>query len=88
MSCLVKSQEAEVAVLADLTVFLSVDEERRIVAGAKLFRSLVLHGQAYGLPAKPIADVIGVSIDKGDCHSTVDDVFQVLLEICEDEVAC
>lgn len=55
---LVQPHEAEVAVLANLTKLLSIDDERCIVACSELGRRVVLHCQGYRLSTEPVADIV------------------------------
>lgn len=52
---LVQPQEAEVPILPDLPLFLSVYQERGVVADAELGRGLVLERQTDSLSSEPVA---------------------------------
>jgi hypothetical protein len=87
MSRFIHPSEREVAILASLSIFHSVNEERRIAGGLELFAVLVLGCEGDGLAAEPVADVVGVAVDKGNAHRPGQDVFQVFEEVGPDKVS-
>lgn len=84
---LVDAQEAEVAVLAHLSVVGAVDEEWCVARGSELVRVGVVDGQGDGFAAEPVADVICVAVDERNAHRVVEDHFEVGDEVWVGEVA-
>lgn len=79
MARLVDAQEGEVAVLAHLAVLLAANHEGYIAGSCEFGLMLVLESQGDGLPAKPVAYVIGIAVKKCD----TDAVGQNQLEVCQ-----
>lgn len=87
MAGLVNSEEAEVAVLAHLAVFLALDNERNVACLGKLGLVGKVELLGDGFTAKPIADVIGVAIEETNADTVVDDNLEVVDKDWVSEVA-
>lgn len=79
--------EHTVAVLPDLAELLSIDYEFLVTSGSELFCVSVVDVERNGFSSKPVADVVGVSVEQVHANSLVEQVLKVLTEVGEDEVA-
>ncbi len=85
---LVHAQKGELAVLADFAVFGAVDDKGGVAGGVEFLGVGVFEGERDGLAAEPIADVICVSVDKGDANTVAKDLLEVGFVDRVDKVAC
>ena len=87
MPRLINSQETKVPILPHFTVFFSVDDERCVISSAEFCAVGVVDGEGDGLPAEPVANVVGIAVVEGDTDGVVEDHFEVGKEIRIREVA-
>lgn len=87
MSRFVDPHEREIAVLADLAIFGSVDSEGRVARGAELCGVGVVESKGNGLTAEPIADVICVSVVHTHAQTGGEQHLDVFKEIRVNEIA-
>ena len=88
MACFVDAHEAVIAVLAHFAVLGAVDDEGGVARGAEFGGVGVLDLEGDGLPAEPVADVVGVAVVHGYADGVVEDGFEVCEEVWVGEVAC
>lgn len=87
MASLVDTSKGEIAILASRAILEPINKEWRISSRLELLAVRVLHCEGNGLPTKPVADVVGVTVDQSDTHRAGEDIFQVLDEVGPDKIA-
>lgn len=87
MPRLIDSCEAEIAILPRLALLDPIHHHGHVARLGELVRVLVLRCERDGLAPEPVADVVGIAVDKGDAHGRVEDHLEVFEEDGPDEVA-
>lgn len=87
MARLVDPREAEVAVLAHFAVLGPVNDKGGVARGSECIGMRVVDGEGDGLPAEPVADVVGVAVVQSHADGVVEDHFEVGDEVRVGEVA-
>ena len=86
MTCFVDTSEGEVAILASLAVLDAINDQWCIPCCSKLRGMCVVHCKTDCLPSKPVANIVGITIEKRDSHRAVQNHLEVLDENGVDEV--
>jgi hypothetical protein len=81
VSRFVDSSEREVAVLSCLTVLNTVDLHWGVASFAELGCTWMISSETDCLSAEPVADIVGVTVDKRHSHRAVQDHLEVFDEI-------
>lgn len=86
MTRFIDTKEGEIAILANFAVFDSIDCHRLVSGSRKLRLMDIVDSERYCLAAKPVTDVVSISIIEGDADTGVKKHFKILDEIRIDEV--
>ena len=81
MPGLIDSRKTEVSILPHFTKFFSINDEGYVISSSKLCTVVVIEGQGGGLPAKPVAGVVGIAVVEGNADVVVEDHFEVGNEV-------
>lgn len=68
-------------------MLLSIHDERRVIGGAEFCAVGVVDGEGDSLAAKPVADVVGVTVEQGYADGVVEDHLEIREEVGVGEVA-
>ena len=88
MTCFVDTHEAVIAILPYFAILGAVDDEGRVTRSAEFCGVRVFDLEGDGLPAEPVADVVGVAVVHGYADGVVENRFEVCEEVWVGEVAC
>ena len=81
MARLINSRKTKIPILPHFTVFFSVDDERYVISSGKLCAVGVIEGEGDGLPAEPVAGVVGIAVVESNADGVVEDHFEVGEEV-------
>ena len=87
MPSLVDTQETEVAVLPDFAIFVAINEKGGIPGSGELLFIGVVDGKGDSFATEPVADVVGVAIEKSNSYGAIEDHLQIFDEIWICEIA-
>lgn len=88
MAGLEDARERIVAVFSGIAVMLSIDHKWHVPGLLPFLHAGIFHSVRNNLPAEPVADVIRITVDKGDTDREVQEFIQVVNEVRPGEVAC
>ena len=86
MSRLVDASEREVAVLSCLAVLDAINRHRGVASFSELGCVCVIRREGDRLTTKPVANVIGITVDQGHSDGAVQDDLEIVDEIWIHEV--
>ena len=81
MPGLIDSRKTEISILPHFTEFFSINDEGCVISSSKLCTVVVIEGQGDGLPAEPVAGVVGIAVVEGNADVVVEDHFEVRNEV-------
>ena len=81
MPGLIDSRKTEISILPHFTKFFSINDEGCVISSSKLCAVGVIEGQGDGLPAEPVAGVVGIAVVEGNADGVVEDLFEVGNEV-------
>ena len=87
VACFIDSHEAVITVLSHFAILSSVNNEGCIACSAEFCGVRVIKLEGYGLPAKPVADVVSVTMIHCYANGVVENHFEVCEEVWVREVA-
>ncbi len=87
MACFIDSHEAVITVLSHFAILSSVNNERCVACCAEFCGVSVIKLEGHGLPAKPVADVVSVTMIHCYANRVVENHFEVCEEVWVREVA-
>ena len=81
MPGLIDSCKTEISILSHFTKFFSINDEGCVISSSKLCAVVVIEGQRGGLPAEPVAGVVGITVVESNADVVVEDHFEVGNEV-------